>query len=95
MNSEFSQALGLTNLLNLPFGRIIESGFLSKAELSTLFELIRNRRFLPVYRGDVWACYECAFRCETLEAMATHIMQWHESAPLNDEEILESEELEV
>lgn len=95
MSSEFSQALGLSNLLNLPFGKIIESGFLSKAEAAILFKLIRNRRSLPVYRGDVWACYECAFRCERLEAMARHIMLMHESAPLTDEEILESKELEV
>lgn len=93
MSGELS--LGLSNLLDLPFGKIIDSGFLSKTEVAILFKLIRNRRSLPVYRGDFWACYECAYQCETLEAMARHIMVMHESAPLSDEEILESEGLGV
>ena len=95
MRSDFTQAFELPNLLNIPFGRIVESGSLSKVELSTLFKLIRNRRSLPIYHGDFWACYECSFKSETLGTMAMHIMQEHKSAPLSDEEVLEVEELEL
>ena len=95
MRSDCTQAFELPNFLNITFGRIVESGSLSKADLSLLFKLIRNRRSLPVYRGDFWACYECAFRSETLGAMARHIMREHESAPLSDEEMLEAEELGI
>jgi hypothetical protein len=95
MSHDFSQTLGLPSLLDAAFGRIVESGSLSKAELSILFELIRNRRSLPVYRGEFWACYECAFRSETLGTMAMHVMRVHQSAPFSEEELLEAEELEV
>ena len=95
MRSDFTQAFELPNFLNITFGRIVESGSLSKAELSILFKLIRNRRSLPVYRGDFWVCYECSFRTDTLGTMEMHIMREHESAPLSDEEMLEAEELEI
>ena len=95
MSGDFSQALGIPNLLEIPFGRIIESGYLSKAELSKLFKLIRNRRSLPVYRGDFWACYECSFKSEKLGTMAMPIMRAHDSAPLSDEEILEAGKLKA
>ena len=95
MRSDFTQAFELPKFLNITFGKIVESGSLSKAELSILFRLIRNRRSLPVYRGDFWACYECSFRSETLRTIAMHIMREHESAPFTDEETLEAEELEI
>ena len=93
MSGEFSRALGLPNLLEIPFKKIIESGFLSKSELSMLFKLIRNRRSLPVYRGDFWACYECSFKSEKLGTIVMHIMRAHDSAPMSDGEILEAGKL--
>jgi hypothetical protein len=95
MSSDFPQALGLPDLIDVTFGGIVESGFLNKAELSILFTLIRNRRSLPIFQGDFWACYECSFRSKTLGAMAMHIMRAHESAPPSDDEMFEAEELEV
>lgn len=95
MTSDFPQDFELSNLLDIPFGRIINSRFLSKTEMSVLFMLITNRRSLPVYHGNYWACYECTFKSRSIETMAIHIMRSHESAPFTDEEILETEELVV
>lgn len=92
MKCNFSQALRLPNLLDASFGSILESGFLNKTKLSMLFKLIRNRRSLPVYRGDFWICYECLFTSEKLGTMTMHIMRAHKSAPLSDEEIADAQE---
>ena len=95
IRSNFPQTLELPNLLNTsPFGRIVESGFPNKTQISILFNLIRNRRSLPIYRGNHWACYECKFTSKTLGTMAMHIMRIHEPAPINNEEILEALEAE-
>jgi hypothetical protein len=93
IRSNFSQTFELPDLLDNSFEGMIESGFLDKMELSILFMLIRHRRSLPIYHGDYWACYECAFKTTTLGAIAMHIMRAHEPAPLTDEEILESRKL--
>jgi hypothetical protein len=95
VSNDLQQGFGLPDLLGPTFGRIIEAGFLSKAELSILFQLIRNRRSLPVYHGDFWACYECSFTSETLGTIAMHIMRVHRPAPFSEEDLLEAAELEV
>jgi hypothetical protein len=95
IRSNFSQTLELPNLLNISsFGRIAGSGFPNQTHTSILFKLIKNRRSLPVFRGNFWACYECKFTSKSLGAMAMHIMTAHEPAPINDEEILEALEIE-
>jgi hypothetical protein len=94
IRSNLPQTFELPNLLDVSFVRIADAGFPNEKQASILFKLIRNRRSLPVYRGNFWACYECKFTSITLEAMAMHIMRVHKSAPISDEEILEALEAE-
>lgn len=66
--------------------RIVNPGFFNKKELAIFFELIRQRRSLPVFHGDIWRCFNCGFWAYDFEQMAIHILESHDPAPFVDEE---------
>jgi hypothetical protein len=66
--------------------RIINPGFFNESELAVFFELIRQRRPLPVFHGDMWKCFSCGFWSDDFERMASHLLESHKPAPFVDEE---------
>jgi hypothetical protein len=66
---------------------IIPSGYFSDAELTAFSSLIDRRRPLPVYFGESWRCYSCAFECFDLFEMVNHILHAHGPEPFNEADV--------
>jgi hypothetical protein len=66
--------------------KIVNPGFFDEKELAIFFELIQQRRPLPVFHGDMWRCSICDFWSNDFEQVATHLLESHEPAPYVDEE---------
>jgi hypothetical protein len=65
---------------------IIPSGYFTDAELAAFSQLIDGRRSLPVYFGDCWRCYRCAYECSDFFDMVDHIIGVHDPEPVNEDE---------
>jgi hypothetical protein len=70
--------------------KIVNPGFFDEKELAVFFELIQQRRPLPVFHGDTWRCSICDFWSDDFKRMATHLLESHEPAPyVNEEDFVE------
>lgn len=64
---------------------VIGAGYFSNDELDAFYQLISNRRSLPVYADGIWCCYECDFHCPSLATMVEHILRLHSQAPVKNQ----------
>ena len=66
--------------------KVVNPGFFDEKELAIFFELIQQRRPLPVFHGDMWRCSICDFWSNDFEQVATHLLESHQAAPYANEE---------
>ena len=72
--------------------KIVNPGFFDEKELAIFFELIQQRRPLPVFHRDMWRCFSCDFCSERFEQIAMHLLESHEPAPyVNEEDVIEQD----
>lgn len=72
--------------------KIVNPGFFDEKELAIFFDLIQQRRPLPVFHGDAWRCSICDFWSEDFKQMAAHLLESHEPAPyVNEEDAVEQD----
>ena len=60
---------------------------LGQQDYDILSMIQEHRRCLPVNRSGVWHCQECHFYTVTIEAMGRHLLQFHDPAPPDREDL--------